>query len=59
MMTFILFILVFGIIVAVNGLIVPILKKRTSLVDLCTQCYVVDGRHLDEIDYEEPRHEGQ
>lgn len=53
------FILVFGIIVAVNGLIVPILKKRTSLVDLCTQCYVVDGRHLDEIDYEEPRHEGQ
>ena len=53
------FILAFGILAAINALIIPILKKRTSLIDLATQCYVVDGRHLDEIDYEEPHYPGK
>jgi uncharacterized RDD family membrane protein YckC len=52
------FILAFGIATVVNNIIVPILRKRTSLVDLATQCYVVDGRYLDEGIYEEPHYEG-
>ena len=53
------FVFAFGIATVVNALPVPILKKKYSLVDLATQSRLVDGRHLDEIDYEEPREEGK
>lgn len=52
-------ILIFGCIVVVNAITVPILRRKTSLLDLATGVYVVDGHHLDEMEIDTPHYEGQ